>query len=43
MNAICEHIEWHHERYGVALFVVPVLLAAFGALSVGLGLASLLQ
>jgi hypothetical protein len=31
---LCQHIEAHHEDYGVALFVLPVVLAVFGAAAI---------
>lgn len=39
MRAIWRYIETHHEQYGVALFVVPALLAAVALISLAYGLA----
>jgi hypothetical protein len=35
VKRFCNYIEHHHEEYGVALFVLPVFLAAFALLSIG--------
>ncbi|MDB5871183.1 MAG: hypothetical protein JWQ07_625 [Ramlibacter sp.] len=35
MNRVLMYVEEHHEEYGVALFVIPVLLGAFALVSVG--------
>jgi hypothetical protein len=43
MKAICRYIEVHHEEYGVALFIVPPLLAVLMLVGVVDGLAWLLQ
>lgn len=43
MNRICDHIDQHHEAYGVALFVMPVLLAAYTLFCVGCLIAWVLQ
>ena len=29
MKSFCRYIEQHHREYGIALFVVPVLLVVF--------------
>jgi hypothetical protein len=43
MKAAWQYIEKHHDKYGVAHFVVPVLLIAFALISIGCGLAWLFQ
>jgi hypothetical protein len=43
MKAICRYIEVHHEQYGVALFIVPPLLAVLMLIGMVDGLAWLLQ
>jgi hypothetical protein len=34
LNKVCRHIDEHHGQYGVALFIVPVLLGALALLSI---------
>jgi hypothetical protein len=34
MKSLCKYIEAHHEEYGVALFIVPVLAAGFIVISI---------
>jgi hypothetical protein len=43
MKAAWQYIEKHHDEYGVALFVVPVLLVGLAVISIGCGLAWLFQ
>ena len=43
MKGVWKYIEAHHEEYGVALFIIPVLLCALAAIGAGYGLASVLQ
>ena len=33
MKSFCRYIEAHHKEYGIALFVVPVLLVMFIVIS----------
>jgi hypothetical protein len=35
VKRLCNYIEHHHEEYGVALFVMPVLVAGFALFSIG--------
>ena len=43
MKAAWKYIEEHHEQYGVALFVIPVLVCAFAVTGLGYFLAWVLQ
>jgi len=43
MKAAWKYIEEHHKEYGVALFIVPVLLCACAVAGVGWFLAWVLQ
>ena len=33
MKSLCKYIEEHHQEYGIALFIVPVLLVVFVVIS----------
>ena len=35
MNTLWRYVEEHHEEYGVALFIVPVLLVVLTVVSIG--------
>lgn len=39
MNRIFQHLEAHHEEYGVALFILPVLVVSCAAIGIAHGLA----
>jgi hypothetical protein len=43
MKAHLRYIEKHHEEYGVALFILPMLLVVMVVISIAYGLASLLE
>ena len=43
MRAAWRHFEKHHDEYGVALFIMPVLLIALTGIGIGWGLAWLFQ
>ena len=43
MKAAWKYIETHHEEYGVALFIIPVMLCACAVSGVGYFLAWVLQ
>jgi len=43
MKAAWKYIEDHHEEYGVALFIIPVLLFACAVTGVGIFLSWLMQ
>jgi hypothetical protein len=33
MKSLCRYVDEHHEEYGIALFIVPVLLVTFVVVS----------
>ncbi|MDB5860903.1 MAG: hypothetical protein JWQ76_4592 [Ramlibacter sp.] len=35
MKSLCNYIEVHHEEYGVALFVIPMLLVGYAPFFIG--------
>ena len=43
MRAVWKYIEEHHQDYGIALFIVPVLLLAGGLAGVGYLFASVMR
>ena len=43
MKTACKYIEEHHEKFGVALFISPVLLSACAVAGVGYFLAWVLK
>ncbi|WP_280155787.1 hypothetical protein [Piscinibacter sp. XHJ-5] len=38
MNRIFQHLEAHHEEYGVALFILPALIVSCAAVGIVYGL-----
>jgi len=43
IKKFCQYIEAHHEEFGVALFVLPPMVAVFAVAAVIKGLCFLLQ
>lgn len=43
LKVVWQYIKRHHDEYGVALFVMPMLLVVFALVSIGYSLAWLFQ